>query len=116
MMARYFPETSQSIATTLPPTDTSSSFKMYVTLLRSMRGTAIFMSSETFVFFVSKMCSFSGRENTIAGSSVEVKISDKLGPKQAAATRPFGTVHFSAFHDVAVSVFQTLNKIISTLL
>jgi len=57
------------------------------------------------------MLSCNGNENIVAGSSVVVKSNVKLGPKHAAATRPWGTVHLSGRHDVGTPVFQTLNGI-----
>ena len=110
-MAKYLPEESQSMEITRPPTVTSSRsssglVKMY--LLRSMRGIATLGSLTEADFLLSKMYSFNGMEKTIAGSSVEANRRVKFGPKQAAATRPFGTFHLSGTQGDPVPMSQTL--------
>lgn len=43
------------------------------------------------------------------GSSLDANINAKSGPKQAAAIRPDGTVHLSAYQGVGLPDRQTLN-------
>ena len=96
--------------TTRPPTEISlsPSSDVNVTLLKSIKGTATLLSLRVPTFFTSKICSCKGKEKIIAGSSVDVKRRVKFGPKHAAATRPLGTVHLSAFHGVPTPIFHTL--------
>lgn len=61
------------------------------------------------------MFSCRGKEKIVAGSSFDANNKVKFGPKHATATRPLGTVHLSACHDVATPVFQTLHTIINEL-
>lgn len=77
-----------------------------VTSAKLIRGYATLISSNDDL--VSKIFSWSGNEK-ITGSSLDANINAKSGPKQAAAIRPDGTVHLSAYHGVGVPDRQTLN-------
>lgn len=107
--ARYFPEGSHSIATIRPPTVTESSSltsDVKRTSAKLIIGYATLISSND--DFVSKIFSWSGKEK-IMGSSLDANINAKSGPKQAAAIRPDGTVHLSAYQGVGLPDRQTLN-------